>query len=69
MDNNVDPASTMQVVNALIKANKVFEFLVFPGLGHSTGGDYGDRKRYSFFVQNLLGVAPPDWNTIEKKNQ
>jgi len=67
MDNNVDPASTMQVVNALIKANKVFEFLVFPGLGHSTGGVYGDRKRYDFFVQNLLGVAPPDWNRIEKK--
>jgi dipeptidyl aminopeptidase/acylaminoacyl peptidase len=67
MDNNVDPASTMQVVNALIKANKVFEFLVFPGLGHSTGGAYGDRKRCDFFVRNLLGVAPPDWNKIEKQ--
>src|SRR5207248_9460992 len=31
LDTNVDPASTMQVVNALIKANKDFELLVVPG--------------------------------------
>ena len=34
LDRNVDPASTMQVVNALIKANKDFELIVFPGAGH-----------------------------------
>ena len=62
LDNNVDPASTMQVANALIKANKVFDFLVFPGLGHSAGAAYGDRKRFDFFVHHLLGVEPPDWN-------
>ncbi|MFO7617078.1 MAG: DPP IV N-terminal domain-containing protein [Bacteroidales bacterium] len=62
MDKNVDPASTMQVVDALIKAGKDFDLLVVPGMGHSGGGDYGDRRRMDFFVRHLLGVEPPDWN-------
>jgi dipeptidyl aminopeptidase/acylaminoacyl peptidase len=66
LDTNVDPASTMQVVNALIKADKVFDLLVIPGAGHTSGGAYGDKKRYDFFVQNLLDVKPPDWNRVEK---
>ena len=37
LDHNVDPASTMQVVNALIKADKDFELLVIPGAGHGAG--------------------------------
>jgi len=65
LDTNVDPSSTMQVVNALIKANKTFDLLVIPGAGHGSGGAYGDRKRYDFFVQHLLGVTPPSWNEIE----
>jgi dipeptidyl aminopeptidase/acylaminoacyl peptidase len=67
MDTNVDPSSTMQVVNALIKANKVFDLLVIPGAGHGMGGTYGERKRNDFFVRNLLGVEPPDWNKTEAK--
>jgi len=67
MDKNVDPASTYQVVNALIKANKTFDLLVIPGGGHGSGGAYGDRKRNDFFVHNLLGVDPPDWNLTEAK--
>jgi dipeptidyl aminopeptidase/acylaminoacyl peptidase len=67
MDHNVDPSSTMQVVNALIKANKAFELLVIPGADHTNGGVYGDRKRNDFFVHNLLGVEPPDWNREEAK--
>lgn len=62
LDDNVDPASTMQVVNALIKAKKEFELVVVPGMGHTLGGEYGDRKRFDFFVKHLLGVKPPDWN-------
>ena len=64
MDQNVDPASTMQVVNALIKANKSFDLLVIPGAGHGAGGPYGERKRFDFFVHNLLGAEPPDRNRI-----
>lgn len=66
MDNNVDPSSTVQVVNALIKANKEFEYVFLPGLKHTSGGVYGERKRRDFFVKNLLGVNPPDWNMAEK---
>jgi len=67
MDQNVDPSSTMQVVNALIKANKIFDLLVIPGAGHGSGGVYGERKRNDFFVHNLLGVEPPDWNKSGQK--
>jgi len=62
MDTNVDPSSTMQVVNALIKANKVFDLLVIPGGGHGMGGAYGERKMVDFFVRHLLGENPPAWN-------
>ncbi len=64
MDDNVDPASTMQVVNALIKANKDFELIVMPGVAHSMGEEFGEHKRYDFFVRNLLGVNPPAWNEL-----
>ena len=66
MDNNVDPTSTMQVVNALIKAKKEFEYVLIPGAKHTSGGVYGERKRRDFFVKNLLGIEPPDWNMVEK---
>jgi dipeptidyl aminopeptidase/acylaminoacyl peptidase len=62
MDHNVDPASTMQVVNALIKANKDFDMLMVPGMDHSGGGPFGDHKRMDFFVKHLLGVEPPAWD-------
>lgn len=64
LDDNVDPASTMQMVDALIKAGKNFELIVIPGMGHSLGGDYGEKKRRDFFVKHLLGVEPPDWNGL-----
>lgn len=64
MDDNVDPASTMQVVNALIKANKDFELVVIPGAHHTMGEDFGEHKRYDFFVRNLIGVNPPAWSEV-----
>jgi len=69
MDHNVDPSSTMQVVNALIKANKDFNLLVVPGMDHSSGGPAGDRKRMDFFMKHLLGVDPPDWNKPAEWNR
>jgi dipeptidyl aminopeptidase/acylaminoacyl peptidase len=62
LDTNVDPSSTMQVVNALIRANKTFDLLVQPGADHGNGGAYGVRRMTDFFVHNLLGVEPPDRN-------
>jgi dipeptidyl aminopeptidase/acylaminoacyl peptidase len=72
LDTNVDPASTMQVVSALVKANKQFDLLVVPGENHNAarGGrfaSYGQRKQFDFFVQHLMGVAPPNWNESPAK--
>lgn len=66
LDDNVDPASTMQVVNALIKANKDFELVVLPGVGHSMGERFGEHKRYDFFVRHLMEVNPPKWDEINQ---
>jgi dipeptidyl aminopeptidase/acylaminoacyl peptidase len=68
---NVDPASSMRVVNALIKANKMFDLLVMPGEGHGAGRttgpvEYGQRRQYDFFIRHLQGVATPDWNVTLK---
>jgi len=57
MDTNVDPSSTMQVVDALIKADKDFDLLVIPGGGHGMGGAYGERKMFDFFVRALAGLS------------
>lgn len=64
VDDNVDPSTTMQFANALIKANKNFELVTIPGMGHSSGGDFGERKRKDFFVKHLMGVDPPSWEEI-----
>ena len=59
LDRNVDPASTMQVADALIRANKDFDLIVIPGAGHGAGGGpYGQRRMRDFFVRSLLGVEP-----------
>ena len=68
LDTNVDPASTLQVADALIRAGKDFELLVVPNGGHGATGRDGPRKQRDFFVKSLYGVLPPDWNagaTIE----
>lgn len=55
LDTNVDPATTLQVANALIRAGKDFELVVFPGGGHGAGDSpHGKRKRMEFFIRNLF---------------
>lgn len=66
-DRNVPPESTLRLVDALIKAGKEFEFMILPGLDHTDGGSYGERKRRDFFVRTLHGIVPPDWNAQELK--
>ncbi len=59
VDHNVDPASTMQVVDALINADKDFELIVFPGRDHGAGESaYGKRRRSDFFVRKLWDREP-----------
>ncbi len=66
LDRNVPPESTYRLVDALIRAEKEFELVVLPGKGHTSGGEYGMRKRRDFFVEHLLDVAPPDWNLVRQ---
>jgi dipeptidyl-peptidase-4 len=57
LDTNVDPASTMQVVNALNVANKDYDLLFMPGEGHGVGGysAYAVRRRTEFLSRHLMG--------------
>ena len=61
MDNNVPPYNTMLVVDALTKANKDYDLVIFPNAGHGFGADspYMMRRRWDYFVKNLLGKEPP----------
>ena len=64
LDRNVDPSSTLQVVNALIKADKDFEFFEMPGAGHGVSETpYGTRRLQQFFVRNFLQM--PDQSSSE----
>ena len=59
LDRNVDPASTLQVVAALVAADKDFELVIVPGAGHGVGESAPMmRRRQDFFVRALLGVEP-----------
>ncbi len=60
MDANVPPNNTLLVVDALIKANKDFDLLMLPNRGHGFGNEpYMVRRRWDYFVKNLLGAEPP----------
>jgi dipeptidyl aminopeptidase/acylaminoacyl peptidase len=61
MDNNVPPYNTLLVVEALEKANKSFDLVVFPNSPHGYGtyGPYMMRRRWDYFVKNLLGAETP----------
>ncbi len=66
-DDNVDPASTMQVVAALERAGKDFDLVVLPGARHTMGETYGEHKRYDFFVRHLMGKEPPKWSELKRQ--
>jgi dipeptidyl-peptidase-4 len=70
MDDNVPPALTLQLVDALIKANKDFDILVLPNRNHGHATDpYSTRRRWDYFVKNLLGVEPPKEYKIQKEKE
>jgi dipeptidyl aminopeptidase/acylaminoacyl peptidase len=59
LDRNVDPASTLQVVDALIKADKDFEQLIVPGVGHGAASHpYAQRRQADFFIRRLWKREP-----------
>jgi len=60
MDDNVPPYNTLLVVNELMKANKDFDFILLPNRTHGFGNEpYMVRRRWDYFVKNLLGAEPP----------
>jgi dipeptidyl aminopeptidase/acylaminoacyl peptidase len=69
MDNNVPPQNTLLVVEALEKANKDFDLVVFPNSAHGYGpySSYMMRRRWDYFVKNLLGAEPPHEYQLKNK--
>lgn len=61
MDNNVPPYNTLLVVEALQKANKDFDLIIFPSSAHGYGqySPYMMRRRWDYFVRHLRGLEPP----------
>ena len=61
MDDNVPVYNTYLVADALVKANKDFDLLIFPNARHGYGPDsqYMMRRRWDYFVKNLLNAEPP----------
>jgi dipeptidyl-peptidase-4 len=68
MDDNVPPYNTTLVVDALVKAGKDFDLLLLPYAHHGYGADnnYAMRRRWDYFVKNLLGAEPPKEYQIGK---
>lgn len=68
MDDNVPPYNTYAVVDALVKAGKDFDLIMFPHQRHGFGADnnYMTRRRWDYFVQHLMGATPPKEYQIGK---
>jgi dipeptidyl-peptidase 4 len=69
MDNNVPPYNTYLVIDALVKANKDFDLIIFPHARHGFGvdGNYMMRRRWDYFVEHLMGAEPPDEYQIGRR--
>jgi len=69
MDDNVPPSNTMLVIDALEKANKDYDLVVFPNSPHGYGqfSPYMMRRRWDYFVKNLEGMVPPHEYLLKMK--
>ncbi len=67
LDDNVNPAATAQLIDALIQANRDFDLLVLPNRNHDFSGTWGTwnedpyftRRRWDYLVEHLMGETPP----------
>ncbi|MEJ8544403.1 S9 family peptidase [Brevibacillus borstelensis] len=60
LDENVHPAQTLRMADSLIKADKDFDLLILPNRHHSLSTDrYFLRRKWDYFIRNLLGTEPP----------
>ena len=75
MDNNVHPANTIRMVDALMKEGKRFDFMLMPGQRHGFAkyNPYFERMMWYYFAEHLLGDyrTNVDFNlpTPEPENQ
>ncbi len=71
VDNNVHPAGTIKMANALIKANKRFDFFLFPTQRHGYGNmtEYFFWQKADYFSEHLLGVNPNDVDMTEMNRE
>jgi dipeptidyl aminopeptidase/acylaminoacyl peptidase len=80
MDDNVQPALTIQLIDALIKADRDVDLLVLPNANHgfidlglgredptmsTQTNRYFLRRKWDYFVRHLLGVEPPQGFSIQ----
>lgn len=65
IDNNVHPANTLRLVDALIKANKRFDMIIVPGSRHPISGEWFNWTRAEYFCKHLLGEARDDADMVE----
>jgi dipeptidyl-peptidase 4 len=68
LDNNVHPANTLRLVDALIKANKRFDMLYLPGKRHAYADyqNYVNQRMMEYFAEHLLGDYQPTANLGDK---
>ncbi len=71
MDNNVHPANTIRLADALIKANKRFDLVILPGQRHGFGPyqAYFQHRMWDFFVEHLMGVHQTSADILEKQDR
>jgi dipeptidyl aminopeptidase/acylaminoacyl peptidase len=71
IDNNVHPANTMRLVDALIKANKRFDMLILPGKRHAFADyqPYFQQRMWDFFADHLLGDRQTGADILDKQER
>ena len=65
MDDNVHPASTLRLADALIRANKRFDMMIIPGADHGLPIDYFNNMVRYYFVEHLLGLPQRDIDLVK----
>ena len=68
LDENVYPATTLQFVDALIKADKDFDMVYYPNRAHSLRSPFAVRKVWDYFVRHLMGIPPLPYQITSWKN-
>ena len=71
MDNNVHPANTIRLVDALVKANKRFDMLILPGKAHGFANyqPYFNQRMWEYFAEHLLDDRPSGTDIYDRRER